>query len=40
VLGIPSRWLLTASRARVAELCAPASPTVDLADDFDTAGWR
>ena len=40
VLGIPSRWLLTASRARVAELCAPASPTVDLADDFDTAGRR
>ena len=35
-LGIPSRWLLTASHARVSELCAPASPTVDLADDFDT----
>ena len=32
-LGIPSRWLLTASRASVAELCAPDSPTVDLADD-------
>jgi prolyl-tRNA editing enzyme YbaK/EbsC (Cys-tRNA(Pro) deacylase) len=39
-LGIPSRWLLTASRARVTELCAPARPTVDLADDLDTAGWR
>lgn len=35
VLGIPSRWLLTASGARVAELCSPASPTVDLADDLD-----
>lgn len=33
-LGIPSRWLLTASRASVAELCAPDSPTVDLADDL------
>jgi prolyl-tRNA editing enzyme YbaK/EbsC (Cys-tRNA(Pro) deacylase) len=33
-LGIPSRWLLTASRARVSELCAPTSPTVDLAADF------
>ena len=33
VLGIASRWLLTASRASVAELCAPDSPTVDLADD-------
>jgi len=32
-LGIASRWLLTASRASVAELCAPGSPTVDLADD-------
>jgi prolyl-tRNA editing enzyme YbaK/EbsC (Cys-tRNA(Pro) deacylase) len=40
VLGIPSRWLLTASRARVSELCAPASPTVDLAGDFDTVGHR
>ena len=35
-LGIPSRWLLTASRARVSELCAPTSPTVDLAEDLDT----
>lgn len=35
VLGIPSRWLLTASRARVCELCAPASPTVDLTGDVD-----
>ena len=35
VLGISSRWLLTASRAKVAELCAPSSPTVDLADDLD-----
>lgn len=33
VLGIPSRWLLTASRAAVAELCAPSSPTVDLTED-------
>jgi len=33
VLGIPSRWLLTASHASVAELCAPDSPTVDLSDD-------
>jgi prolyl-tRNA editing enzyme YbaK/EbsC (Cys-tRNA(Pro) deacylase) len=32
-LGIASRWLLTASRAAVAELCAPDSPTVDLAHD-------
>ena len=36
-LGIPSRWLLTASRARVTELCAPASPTVDLAADLEAA---
>jgi prolyl-tRNA editing enzyme YbaK/EbsC (Cys-tRNA(Pro) deacylase) len=36
-LGIPSRWLLIASRAAVAELCAPGSPTVDLADDVDDA---
>jgi prolyl-tRNA editing enzyme YbaK/EbsC (Cys-tRNA(Pro) deacylase) len=36
VLGISSRWLLTASRARVAELCAPSSPTIDLADDVGT----
>lgn len=34
VLGIASRWLLTASRARVTELCEPLSPTVDLADDM------
>ena len=32
-LGIASRWLLTTSRASVAELCAPDSPTVDLSDD-------
>lgn len=32
-LGIASRWLLTSSRASVAELCSPDSPTVDLADD-------
>lgn len=38
-LGIPSRWLLTSSRASVAELCAPDSPTVDLADDLP-AGLR
>jgi prolyl-tRNA editing enzyme YbaK/EbsC (Cys-tRNA(Pro) deacylase) len=34
-LGISSRWLLTASNARVAELCSPMSPTIDLADDVD-----
>lgn len=33
VLGIPSRWLFTASRASVAELCARSSPTVDLTED-------
>jgi prolyl-tRNA editing enzyme YbaK/EbsC (Cys-tRNA(Pro) deacylase) len=37
VLGIPTRWLLTASRAAVAELCAPVSPTVDLTEDFSDA---
>lgn len=36
-LGIASRWLLTASHAAVAELCAPDSPTVDLADDLPAA---
>jgi prolyl-tRNA editing enzyme YbaK/EbsC (Cys-tRNA(Pro) deacylase) len=35
VLGIPSRWLLIASKSVVAELCSPSSPTVDLADDLD-----
>ena len=35
VLGIPTRWLLTASRAAVAELCATGSPTVDLTDNLD-----
>jgi Cys-tRNA(Pro)/Cys-tRNA(Cys) deacylase len=35
-LGITSRGLLTASRARVTELCLPSSPTVDLTDDLDT----
>lgn len=35
VLGISSRWLLTASRASVAELCSPDAPTVDLATDLD-----
>ena len=35
VIGIPSRWLLTATGAVVAELCSPSSPTVDLADDID-----
>jgi prolyl-tRNA editing enzyme YbaK/EbsC (Cys-tRNA(Pro) deacylase) len=35
VLGIPSRWLLTASRAKVTELCSPSSPTVDLAEDLE-----
>ena len=34
VLGIATRWLLTASRASVAELCEPLSPTVDLAHDM------
>jgi prolyl-tRNA editing enzyme YbaK/EbsC (Cys-tRNA(Pro) deacylase) len=34
-LGIPTRWLLTVSRARVAELCAPAASTVDLSDELD-----
>jgi prolyl-tRNA editing enzyme YbaK/EbsC (Cys-tRNA(Pro) deacylase) len=39
VLGIPTRWLLTTSRAAVAELCEPASPTVDLTEDVsDGAG--
>jgi len=37
VLGIPSRWLLTASRAAVAELCAPPAPTVDLTEDMADA---
>ncbi|HET6911696.1 MAG TPA: YbaK/EbsC family protein [Mycobacteriales bacterium] len=37
VLGIPTRWLLTASRASVAELCAPATPTLDLTEDFSDA---
>lgn len=37
VLGIPSRWLLTASRAAVAELCAPPAPTVDLTEDMSDA---
>lgn len=36
-LGIPSRWLLTASRAAVAELCAPPAPTVDLTEDMADA---
>jgi prolyl-tRNA editing enzyme YbaK/EbsC (Cys-tRNA(Pro) deacylase) len=36
-LGIATRWLLTASRASVAELCAPSSPTVDLADEIQDA---
>jgi prolyl-tRNA editing enzyme YbaK/EbsC (Cys-tRNA(Pro) deacylase) len=49
VLGISSRWLLTASGAAVTELCSPASPTVDLASDIDDdveqlirphLGWR
>lgn len=33
VLGIASRWLLTASRAAVAELCAPPAPTLDLTEN-------
>jgi hypothetical protein len=48
VLGIASRWLLTASRAAVAELCAPTSPMVDLAEELpvelqlrdDSPRWR
>lgn len=36
-LGIASRWLLTSSRAAVAELCVPSSPTVDLADELQDA---
>jgi len=36
-LGIASRWLLTASRAAVTELCVPSSPTVDLADELEDA---
>ncbi|HET7530299.1 MAG TPA: YbaK/EbsC family protein [Mycobacteriales bacterium] len=35
VLGITSRWLLTASRASVAELCSPTAPTVDLDGELD-----
>lgn len=34
VLGISSRWLLTASRAAVAELCLPDAATVDLANEM------
>lgn len=34
-LGIASRWLFTASRARVAELCAPAHSVTDLTEDLD-----
>src|SRR3954451_6719194 len=30
VRGIPSRWLLTASRAKVTELCAPESPALEF----------
>jgi prolyl-tRNA editing enzyme YbaK/EbsC (Cys-tRNA(Pro) deacylase) len=36
-LGIPTRWLLTASRASVTELCAPTSPAVDLTDEMRDA---
>ncbi|HET6816932.1 MAG TPA: YbaK/EbsC family protein [Mycobacteriales bacterium] len=35
VLGISSRWLLTASRASVAELCLPDAATADLASDME-----
>jgi prolyl-tRNA editing enzyme YbaK/EbsC (Cys-tRNA(Pro) deacylase) len=38
VLGIPTRWLFTASRASVAELCGTDSQTVDLTDDLDDVG--
>lgn len=34
VLGISSRWLFTASRASVAELCLPDAATVDLANEM------
>ena len=33
-LGIPTRFLLTASRAAASELCAPESPSVDLTADL------
>jgi len=33
-LGIATRWLLTASRAAVAELCVPTSAAVDLSDEM------
>jgi len=36
VLGIPSRWLLTASRAKVTELCAPESPALEFDEDLET----
>ena len=36
-LGIATRWLLTSSRAAVAELCTPSSPAVDLADEMRDA---
>lgn len=34
VLGIASRWLFTASRASVAELCLPDAATIDLASEM------
>jgi len=49
VLGIPARWLLTTSGAKVTELCAPAVSSVDLDEEFSTEilalpprslGWR
>src|SRR3954452_8798774 len=39
-LGIASRWLLTASRASVAELCPPRSPTAPPSDDAPGAAPR
>jgi prolyl-tRNA editing enzyme YbaK/EbsC (Cys-tRNA(Pro) deacylase) len=37
-LGIPTRWLLTASHAATGEMCAPTSPTVDLSEDMADDG--
>ena len=34
-LGIPVRWLLTVSRARVAELCGPEVSSLDLTDELE-----
>lgn len=34
-VGIPTRWLLTVSRARVTELCGDDRPMIDLGDELD-----